>query len=123
MDSNHEEEGTSDEDKEEELKFMSGNAANEILTMSYKNHSAYILRGNKLGIYHSSSSNISGRSSLYFSSSTSFDETISARQAMLYRDESSYLVLKQDNRVAHYDIEHGKIVDEWGIDDDNDACK
>ncbi|KAI7855053.1 VID27 cytoplasmic protein-domain-containing protein [Circinella umbellata] len=112
----------SDEDKEKEAEFIDGNATNEILTMSYKDHSAYILRGNKLGIYHSSSSNnISGRTSLYFSSSTSFDEAISARQAMLYRDESSYLVLKQDNRVAHYDLEHGKIVDEWGIDDENDA--
>ena len=90
--------------------------------MSYKDHSAYILRGNKLGIYRRSSSSF-GRSSLYFSSSTCLDQTAAGRQAMLYRDESSYLVLKQDHRVAHFDIEHGKIVDEWGINDGADTCK
>ena len=95
--------------------------------MSYRDHSAYILRGNKLGIYRRSSS--SEKSSLHFSSSTCLDQpmsrsqTTAARQAMLYRDESSYLVLKQDHHVTHFDIEYGKIVDEWRINDGADPCK
>ncbi|KAI8144649.1 VID27 cytoplasmic protein-domain-containing protein [Fennellomyces sp. T-0311] len=104
---------TEDEDYYKTLEtFLDGSGKNKVMTISYKQPAAYVFRGDKLGIYRSVSTKLRLSSAIPNLSSKN------VQHAMLYRDESALLVMKDDSRVAQIDIERNLVVDEWGMEDD-----
>ena len=93
-------------------------AKNSLMAVGYKNNRSFVVRGNKLGVFKQDDEN-----NLEFitsvDTSTKSNEKFQARKLLLHNQDSSMLMLKPGDHqnVYRMDLEYGKVVEEWHVDD------
>ncbi|KAJ3273273.1 hypothetical protein HDV01_004631 [Terramyces sp. JEL0728] len=91
--------------KEQENPF-NDKSENSLLAVGYKHNRSFVVRGNKIGVFkHGEEEDLE------------FATTI--KKVMLHQQDSSLLMMKpDDNRnVYRMDLETGKVVEEWNVDE------
>jgi tRNA (guanine9-N1)-methyltransferase len=107
-----------EEDDVEAAQDADGNV-NSQLAVGYKHDRSFVVRGPKIGVFKHTPDN-----NLEFSTSISRVETpkgklFSPKKVMLHAEDSNMILQNADNPHSLYrmDLEYGKVVDEWKIDD------
>lgn len=97
---------------------------NSQLAIGYKNDRAFVVRGNRIGVFKTSNS-ADGQPGLEFSTtinnvSTPKGKAFNPRKAMLHDSDTAMVLMdpKNEHSVYKMDLEYGKIVEEWGVHED-----
>lgn len=97
---------------------------NSQLAIGYKNDRAFVVRGNRIGVFKTSNG-AEGQPGLEFSTtinnvSTPGGKVFNPRKAMLHDSDTAMVMMDPNNQhsVFKMDLEYGKVVEEWGIHDD-----
>ncbi|KAI9735872.1 MAG: hypothetical protein M1834_001337 [Cirrosporium novae-zelandiae] len=110
----------SDESEDDvETRPQDGNV-NSQLAVGYKHDRSFVVRGSKIGVFKHTPSN-----HLEFTTNISKVETpkgklFQPKKVMLHAEDTNLILQNPDNLNSLYrmDLEYGKVVDEWKIDDD-----
>lgn len=93
---------------------------NSHLAVGYKNQRSFVIRGDKIGVFkHTDDDQL--ELSTTINNIRTLDKTpFSPRKVMLHEQDSSMLMMKegQDKKIFKMDLEYGKVVEEWKVDDD-----
>ncbi|KAJ3172724.1 hypothetical protein HDU88_006054 [Geranomyces variabilis] len=117
--------GASDaEDSDDETGQQAYNAAttgskNSQLAVGYKHERSFVVRGDKIGVFkHTEDDRIKFATTI--NNVRAMDGvTFSPRKVMLHQEDSALLMMKpgDENKLYKMDLEVGKIVEEWKVDD------
>lgn len=112
--------GDDDQDREERL-FQSTRDKNSGLAVGSANDRTYVVRGDKLGVFGTDSD-----SGLDFKTSISTMKDLQGKKFIpkktLLHQEDQYMIMSNDdqsNALYKMDLNRGKIIEEWKIDDNN----
>lgn len=93
---------------------------NSQLAVGYKNDRSFVVRGSRIGVFKHTPEN-----RLEFSTSINKVQTpkgklFSPKKIMLHAEDRNMVLQNPDdpNSLYRMDLEYGKVVDEWKIDDD-----
>ncbi|KAJ2787622.1 Vacuolar import and degradation protein 27 [Coemansia interrupta] len=125
-DSSDEDEDDDDNDDESEYQDDEGedqdsdHFQNSILEVGYKHNRTFVVRGHRIGVFrHSNNGGIKFDTTI-----SNFDDThgkkFTPSSAMLHQQDSSMVLMNQDkpNDLYRMDLEYGKVVDEWKVNED-----
>jgi len=93
--------------------------SNSQLAVAFKNDRSFVVRGSKIGVFKSTDDN-----SLQFATTInnvrSLDgQTFSPQKVMLHNQDQDLLMMKpkDDHNIYKMDLEYGKVVEQWHVDD------
>lgn len=94
---------------------------NSQLAIGYKNDRAFVVRGNRIGVFKTSVG-AEGQPGLEFATtinnvSTPGGKAFNPRKAMLHDSDTAMVLMDPQNEhsVFKMDLEYGKVVEEWGV--------
>ncbi|KAF1985719.1 vacuolar import and degradation protein [Aulographum hederae CBS 113979] len=109
----------SDESEEDVVTRDEDGNVNSQLAVGYKHDRSFVVRGSKIGVFKHTPDN-----HLQFSTNISKVQTpkgqlFSPSKVMLHAEDSNMILQNADNPNSLYrmDLEYGKVVDEWKVDD------
>jgi hypothetical protein len=125
-----EEEEDEDEDEDEEEVFKEKDHAamsvdddpftkNSLLSVGYKHNRSFVVRGNKIGVFKHTEDNELKFATTINNIGTKNGDYFSPRKMMLHNQDSQMIMMKpgDEHNLHVMDLEYGKVVDEWHIDD------
>lgn len=123
IDKENESESESETEEEEEDQkggkrlSMGGSGSdkkNSLLTVGFKDHRSYVVRGDRLGVFKYGDDDLEFATSINNISTPSGD-LFSPQKVMLHDQDSSMIMMnaKDPNSLYRMDLEYGKVVDEW----------
>lgn len=111
----------SDDDNEYGKSQLRGNPGvhNSQLAVGYKNNRSFVVRGDKIGVFKHTDDDQLEFSAAINNVSTLGGQYFSPRKVMLHEQDSSMLIMKpgETQKVFKMDLERGKIVEEYKVDD------
>lgn len=118
VDDDDDEYGDYDEEKQLDA-FKRQQDKNSNLSVGYANDRSYVVRGDKLGVFNNSNNNLNYQTTI--SNLKTLDgKRFTPEQVMLHMQDQ-YMVMSNkdmdDKRLYKMDLNRGKIVDEWEVDD------
>ncbi|TPX32054.1 hypothetical protein SmJEL517_g04768 [Synchytrium microbalum] len=120
-----EESGDNDEE-EEEVEYEEdspsttrGGDKNSALAVGYKYDRSFVVRGNRIGVFKHTDDNRLEFSTTIDNVRDMNNKTFSPRKVMLHEQDSSMLIMKpnEEHSIFRMDLERGRIVEEWKVDD------
>ncbi|KAH6566409.1 hypothetical protein BASA60_009488 [Batrachochytrium salamandrivorans] len=95
-------------------------AKNSLLTVGYKHDRSFVVRGNRIGVFKHTNDNGLEFSTTINNVGTMNGIPFSPRRAMLHDQDSSMLLMNPEDKrkVFRMDLERGKVIEEWKVDDD-----
>ncbi|KAJ1844289.1 Vacuolar import and degradation protein 27 [Coemansia sp. RSA 2703] len=119
-DDDEESEYQDDKEEDEYEDQDSDRFQNSILEVGYKHNRSFVVRGHRIGVFrHSNNGSIKFDTTI-----SNVDDTHGKRftpsSAMLHQQDSSMVLMNQNNPNDLYrmDLEYGKVVDEWKVNED-----
>ncbi|KAK9464192.1 VID27 cytoplasmic protein-domain-containing protein [Lipomyces oligophaga] len=110
-----------DEEYEDELGNgnFSGEGKNSQVAVGYKHDRSFVVRGNKVGVFKHTPNNLEFSTTIE-NLRTPNGKTFSPSKVMLHAEDSTMILQDPNNKhsLFNMDLEYGKIVDEWKIDDE-----
>ncbi|KAJ1569850.1 hypothetical protein HK096_000286 [Nowakowskiella sp. JEL0078] len=122
-----EEEEDSEEDDDEPVgssaRFENdenGTSKNNQLVIGFKNDRSFVSRGNKIGVFKHTANDELEHYTTINNVRTLDNKTFTPRKMMLHDQDSSMLLMNPTNNhsIFKMDLEYGKVVEEWKVDDD-----
>ncbi|KAI3632005.1 hypothetical protein MIR68_009841 [Amoeboaphelidium protococcarum] len=99
--------------------YLSQTQKNTNLTMSYVNNRSFVTRGNIIGVFKNDVDNVQYATTINNVKRPSDKKSFSPSKVMLHNQDSSLVLMDRDrpNELYRMDLEAGKIVDEWKVND------
>ncbi|KAJ3324713.1 hypothetical protein HDV06_005971 [Boothiomyces sp. JEL0866] len=113
-----EEEETAPVKQERENPF-NDNSENSLLAVGYKHNRSFVVRGNKIGVFKHGEEDDLEFATTINNIGTMNGQYFSPRKVMLHQQDSSLLMMKPKDykNVYKMDLETGKVVEEWNVDE------
>ncbi|KAJ3011098.1 hypothetical protein HKX48_007017 [Thoreauomyces humboldtii] len=114
-------EGSDSDDETGQKAYKDGTAGskNSQLAVGYKHDRSFVVRGDKIGVFrHTEDDRIKFATTI--NNVRSMDgQTFSPRKVMLHQQDTSLIMMKpgDENKLYKMDLEMGKVVEEWNIDE------
>ncbi|GJE84223.1 VID27 cytoplasmic protein [Phanerochaete sordida] len=117
-DQSEEEEEDELQDDEDEPRLPPG-AKNSQLTVGYKGDRSYVVRGNNIGVFSHTGDQVKYYATISKIAAPRGNRSINPKQIMLHDQDTKMVVMDEaaPNSLFHLDIERGKIVEEWKVND------
>ncbi|KAI8930382.1 VID27 cytoplasmic protein-domain-containing protein [Entophlyctis helioformis] len=98
---------------------------NSQLTVGYKHNRSFVVRGNRIGVFRHTDDDELQFATTIKNVGGLDGTTFSPRRVMLHEQDSSLLLMAPNDgqKVFKMDLERGKVVEEWKIDDDMDVTE
>ncbi|KAH8888472.1 VID27-domain-containing protein [Thozetella sp. PMI_491] len=109
----------SDEDADDVDARPKDKDTNKMIAVGYKNNRTFVVRGSKIGVFKHTPNNHLQFDTNISKVATSKGELFSPKKVMLHNEDRN-LILQKDadpNKLFRMDLEYGKVVDEWKVDD------
>lgn len=92
---------------------------NSHLAVGMHNDRTFVVRGNRIGVFKHSDTDLEFRTTIN-NISTSDGKTFTPSKVMLHQQDSCMLLMNPANDKSIYkmDLEYGKVIDEWKVDED-----
>ncbi|KAI9103805.1 cytoplasm protein [Phlyctochytrium arcticum] len=120
----HKKDETADTDDEEEA-FESNDKGNHNsqLAVGYKHDRSFVVRGNRIGVFKHTDNDTLEFSTTINNLKTMEGVPFSPRKVMLHDQDSTLVLMKPDDKknLLKMDLEYGKIVEEWRVDENRDV--
>ncbi|KAK6097628.1 Vacuolar import and degradation protein 27 [Batrachochytrium dendrobatidis] len=96
---------------------------NSLLAVGYKHDRSFVVRGNRIGVFKHTDDQGLEFSTTINNVGTMDGTLFSPRRVMLHEQESSMLLMNPDDKrkIFRMDLERGKVIEEWKVDDDMDV--
>ncbi|QIW96323.1 hypothetical protein AMS68_001841 [Peltaster fructicola] len=109
-----------DEDEDEEDEFEKDGNTNSQLAVGAMHDRSFVLRGNKIGVFSHADNNQLKYSTTINDVKTPKGKGFAPKKVMLHSEDRNMVLQNADNpnSLFRMDLEYGKVVDEWKIDDD-----
>lgn len=97
-----------------------GGEANSALAVGYKSDRAFVVRGDKIGVFKHTDDDRLEFATAINRISTPGGKAFEPKRVMLHDQDSSMVLMDPSNRHALYrmDLEYGKVVEEWKVHQD-----
>ncbi|EKM59236.1 uncharacterized protein PHACADRAFT_136651 [Phanerochaete carnosa HHB-10118-sp] len=107
-----------DQQEDEENQLPAGDK-NSQLTVGYRGDRSYVVRGNNIGVFSHTGDQVKYYSTISKIAAPKGSKAINPAQIMLHDRDSKMIIMDKDtpNSVFHLDIERGKIVEEWKVNE------
>ena len=109
----------SDEDADDVHTQPRDKETNKQIAVGYKNDRTFVVRGSKIGVFKHNENNQLQFDTNISKVQTSTGELFSPKKVMLHNEDRNLILQKtaDPNRLYRMDLEYGKVVDEWKVDD------
>lgn len=114
-----EEEDELDQDDEDQEPRLPPGEKNSQLTVGYKGDRSYVVRGNNIGVFSHTGDQVKYHATISKIAAPKGSKSIQPVQVMLHDQDSKMVIMDKDspNSLFHLDIERGKIVEEWKVNE------
>lgn len=118
---NQDSDSTDDQD-DNELSYTESNdkGENSQLAVGYKHDRSYVLRGNKIGVFHHMNDDQLEYVTTINKIQTPKGKLFQPSKIMLHNEDSEMILQNPDepHHLYQMDLEYGKVINEWKVDDD-----
>ena len=109
------------EDEEDQLPALGKGEKNSQLTVGYKGDRSYVVRGNNIGVFSHTGDHGSVRyhATIGKIAHPKSNRAINPKEVMLHEQDTKMVVMDDNspNSLFELDLERGKIVEEWKVND------
>ncbi|TPX68235.1 hypothetical protein SpCBS45565_g03234 [Spizellomyces sp. 'palustris'] len=111
--------GRDSDDENAHLNELGAGSKNSQLAVGYKNDRSFVVRGDKIGVFRHADDDQLKFSTTINNIRTLSGNTFSPRKIMLHEQDSSMVMMKpgDDHNLYKMDLEYGKVVEEWKVDE------
>lgn len=91
---------------------------NSLLAVGYKHNRSFVVRGSKIGVFRHGDDNLEFAAAINNISNIN-GAVFSPRKVMLHQQDSKMIMMdgKESKKLHVMDLEYGKVVDEWKVDE------
>ncbi|KAJ3278536.1 hypothetical protein HK104_002249 [Borealophlyctis nickersoniae] len=108
-----------DSDEDDEEQEQADGSKNSQLAVGYKHNRSFVIRGNQIGVFKHTDDDQLKFATTINNVRTLNGQYFSPRKVMLHEQDSSMLLMNPNDEHGVYkmDLEYGKVVEEWKVDD------
>lgn len=107
------------DESDDEAKEALGKSKNSQLAVGYKHERSFVVRGDKIGVFKHTDDDRLKFSTAITNIKALDGHSFSPRKVMLHEQDSSMVLMNPNDAHKLYkmDLEYGKVVEEWKVDD------